>query len=231
MAVAVTAAVFGTTVVVARHGGPAEFLNQRLGEFKQSTSPSFSSQGTRFGLDVSSKRGDLWRVSLNEFEDHPLAGGGAGSFEFSYLRDRRTGLTPKDPHSVEMLMLAGRTGGRGDGGTGGTGGTDDDVRAECAGRLEDAIASGNAARKFQEIIEAQGGNPAVVDDPALLPQAECVEVYYARSAGTILVVEPRAIGRAVVQMGGGRQQVDDVVAFLDALNGDKVLVAAPALPE
>jgi thymidine phosphorylase len=37
--------------------------------------------------------------------------------------------------------------------------------------MEVAISSGRAAEKFQQIIEAQGGNPAVVDDPAALPQA------------------------------------------------------------
>ena len=50
-----------------------------------------------------------------------------------------------------------------------------------------------------------------MDDPALLPQAQEVEVYYARGAGTVLKVEPRTIGRAVVEMGGGRRQVEDAV--------------------
>jgi pyrimidine-nucleoside phosphorylase len=95
---------------------------------------------------------------------------------------------------VEMLVLAGEK-----------------DRAKARQRLEAALANGKAAEAFQKIIEAQGGNPAVMDDPALLPQAEAVEVYYARSAGTILRVEPRTIGRAVVEMGGGRRKVDDVV--------------------
>ena len=95
---------------------------------------------------------------------------------------------------VEMLMLAGRA----------------DRRA-ARRELEEALASGRAARKFQEIIEAQGGNPAVVDDPAVLPQAQQVEVYKAPRAGTVLEVAPRPIGRAIVQMAGGRQKVDDVV--------------------
>src|SRR3954469_13798964 len=43
--------------------------------------------------------------------------------------------------------------------------------------MERAIGTGRAAEHFQKIIEAQGGNPAVVDDPALLPQAAEVELY------------------------------------------------------
>jgi pyrimidine-nucleoside phosphorylase len=84
-------------------------------------------------------------------------------------------------------------------------------RAAAQTELEGCISSGKAAERFAQIIEAQGGNPAVVEDPAILPQAAEVEVYEAPRAGTILRVEPRAIGRAVVQMGGGRQKVDDVV--------------------
>jgi thymidine phosphorylase len=96
--------------------------------------------------------------------------------------------------AVEMLMLAGRA-----------------DRAAARRELEAVLKDGRAARKFQEIIEAQGGNPAVVDDPALLPTAALVEVYKAPRDGTVLEVAPRAIGRCIVQMGGGRQRVEDVV--------------------
>jgi len=116
---------------------------------------------------------------------------------------------------VEMLVLAGEK-----------------DRAKARKRLEEALKSGKAAETFQKIIEAQGGNPAVVDDPALLPQAEAVEVYYAKSAGTILKVEPRAIGRAVVEMGGGRRKTDDVVDptvgfVITARPGQKVHTSEP----
>jgi len=116
---------------------------------------------------------------------------------------------------VEMLVLAGQR-----------------DRAAARATLEAAIANGAAARKFQEIIEAQGGNPAVVDDPSVLPQAREVEVYGAPRAGTILEVLPRPIGRAVVQMGGGRQKVDDVVDptvgfVVSGRPGDKVRKGEP----
>ncbi len=96
--------------------------------------------------------------------------------------------------AVEMLVLAGEK-----------------SRVKARERLDQALESGKAAEMLQKIIEAQGGNPKVVDDPALLPQAEEVEVYYAKAAGTIQRVEPRAIGRAVVEMGGGRRKVEDTV--------------------
>jgi pyrimidine-nucleoside phosphorylase len=78
-------------------------------------------------------------------------------------------------------------------------------------RLEDAVSSGQAIKRFAQMVEAQGGNSAVVDDPGLLPQAQAVEVYRAQSEGVISAVEPRRIGRAITSLGGGRRTVDDTV--------------------
>jgi pyrimidine-nucleoside phosphorylase len=84
-------------------------------------------------------------------------------------------------------------------------------RAAAIETLERAIASGAAAEKFKEIIEAQGGNPAVVDDPALLPQAEAIELYRAPRRGAIAQIEPRAIGRGITALGGGRTTMEDAI--------------------
>ena len=78
-------------------------------------------------------------------------------------------------------------------------------------RLEDALTAGHAAEKFAEVIAAQGGNPALVDDPAALPQAREVVVHPAPRDGVVVQVEPRAIGHAIVAMGGGRQRVGDAI--------------------
>ncbi|MGD0485397.1 MAG: thymidine phosphorylase [Gemmatimonadales bacterium] len=100
-------------------------------------------------------------------------------------------------------------------------------RAAAETRVREALASGKAAEKFQQMVEAQGGNPAVLEDPSVLPQAKEVEVYYAPKGGTVLRVEPRTIGRAVVEMGGGRtkaeDEVDPTVGFvITARPGQKV---------
>ena len=78
-------------------------------------------------------------------------------------------------------------------------------------QMEVAISSGRAADKFREIIDAQGGNPAVVDDPAVLPQAAACELYVAPRRGVVAAVEPRAIGRGIIALGGGRSTMEDVV--------------------
>jgi thymidine phosphorylase len=94
---------------------------------------------------------------------------------------------------VEMLLLAGVAENR------------DDARRE----LENSISSGRAAERFKKIIEAQGGNPGVVDDPGVLPQAAECEIFTAPRRGFVARIEPRAIGRGIIEMGGGRTRVED----------------------
>ena len=103
---AIIAVLVGGGVFVAKRGGPLEFVNQRVEEFKYQGNPNLRPEGTRFGVHVGSNRDDFWRVSLDEGGDHPLLGGGAGSFAPTYLRKRESLESPKDPHSVEMLMLS-----------------------------------------------------------------------------------------------------------------------------
>ena len=84
-------------------------------------------------------------------------------------------------------------------------------RAAARERLENSVRSGRALETFARIIEAQGGNPAVVEDPGVLPQAKAVEVFSAPEGGLVERVEPRTIGEAIVAMGGGRRVVTDSV--------------------
>jgi hypothetical protein len=96
----------GGTVFVAKRGGPIKFVDQRASEFSRVGYPDLRAQGTRFGANVGSNRHDFWRVALDQGRDHVLIGGGAGSFAPAYLRRRKSDETPRDPHSVEMLMLS-----------------------------------------------------------------------------------------------------------------------------
>jgi len=83
--------------------------------------------------------------------------------------------------------------------------------AAARSRLEATIASGDALQKLGEIVEAQGGNPAVAEDPALLPQAPESAVFHASRGGAVTAVLPRPIGHGVIAMGGGRSRVEDTV--------------------
>jgi pyrimidine-nucleoside phosphorylase len=82
---------------------------------------------------------------------------------------------------------------------------------EARRRLEDSVSSGRALETFGRIMEAQGGNPKVIENPDLLPQAKEVEVFRACRDGVVTGIEPRRIGQAIVELGGGRRTIEDVV--------------------
>ncbi|MGH7528516.1 MAG: thymidine phosphorylase [Gemmatimonadales bacterium] len=104
--------------------------------------------------------------------------------------------------------------------------------ADARRRLEESVESGRALESFARVIEAQGGNPAVVQDPSVLPQAGAVEVFRAPRTGTVAVVEPRRIGRAILELGGGRRTIEDeidpAVGFVITVKpGDRVREGEP----
>ena len=105
-------------------------------------------------------------------------------------------------------------------------------QAAARQQLDQALASGAALEMFGKLIEAQGGDRRVIDDPSLLPQAGAVEVYRAADSGTVVGVEPRLIGRAITELGGGRQRLEDIidpsVGFVITVKpGDKVTTGEP----
>jgi len=71
-----------------------------------------------------------------------------------------------------------------------------------------------------------------VDDPSRLPQAQEVEIFSAPRAGVVARVEPRAVGRGITALGGGRARMDDVIDpsvgfVIRARPGDVVRVGEP----
>ena len=106
LAIAAIALVVGGGLVIAREGGPEELFD--TAQLSEGT-PDFREQGSRFGFDLRSGRGDLWRVAIDDFQDDPIAGAGAGGFRNTYLLARdptAIDVQPEDPHSVEMLMIS-----------------------------------------------------------------------------------------------------------------------------
>jgi tetratricopeptide (TPR) repeat protein len=62
--------------------------------------------GDRLLSGLGSNRYDFYRVAVNEFSAHPLAGIGADNFQQQYLRHGHSEETPRYPHSVELRTLS-----------------------------------------------------------------------------------------------------------------------------
>src|SRR5919201_1925126 len=100
-------------------------------------------------------------------------------------------------------------------------------RESARADLKEALTSGRAAEQFGRIIERQGGNPAVMEDTGLLPQATECELFTAPRSCFVSRVEPRAVGRGILALGGGRatmtDRIDPAVGFvITAKPGDWV---------
>ena len=77
--------------------------------------------------------------------------------------------------------------------------------------MRDAINSGRALLKLEEIVAAQGGDAGVVRDPTRLPRARHQETFAAKREGIVRTVEPRAIGYGIIALGGGRRNMEERV--------------------
>jgi thymidine phosphorylase len=84
-------------------------------------------------------------------------------------------------------------------------------RAAAGARVREAIASGEGLDRFRRVIENQGGDPRVADDPARLPAAPRRHVVTAPRAGYVTRLDAGLVGRASVLLGAGRDRVEDPV--------------------
>jgi len=146
--------------------------------------------GTRLGRKMTALIGDM---------SQPLGLAIGNSLEVVEAVQTLQGAGPEDfsQHSVdvaaEMLLMADRAA------------TPGLARAMAERSLHD----GSAWAKFREFVAAQGGDLAAVDDPSLLPAAPIVMELPAPRSGNISLVDPRELGFAVVELGGGRERKED----------------------
>ncbi len=94
-------------------------------------------------------------------------------------------------------------------------------------RYDELIETGAALEKMREIIKAQHGDPRVVDDYGLLPQASHSRPVQASDAGFVQKIDTEAIGHASMVLGAGRARLDteidlSVGLIIEARIGDKV---------
>lgn len=120
--------------------------------------------------------------------------------------------------AAHMLLVSGQT-----------------TSAEEGRRLvRQAIADGSGWAKFRQFIAAQGGDLDYVDRPAQLPVASIQEPFPAPATGFIKRIAAKEIGIASTILGGGREEMDDIIdpavgIVLHHKVGDPVQAGEPLL--
>jgi pyrimidine-nucleoside phosphorylase len=105
--------------------------------------------------------------------------------------------------------------------------TIDEARDIAQRRLLD----GSGYRKFKDVIQAQGGNPQVLDHFDLLPNASGAREITSPRAGYVTVIDAEDIGRASSMIGAGRDTKEDTIdpavgVILEVKVGEKVEAGA-----
>ena len=103
----------------------------------------------------------------------------------------------------------------------------DDAREMAQSRLLD----GSGYKKFKEVIEAQGGNPQVLDRFELLPNATGVREISSPRSGYVSAIAAEDIGLASAMIGAGRNTKEDTIdpavgVILEVKVGQKVEAGA-----
>jgi pyrimidine-nucleoside phosphorylase len=156
--------------------------------------------------------------------DQPLGRTAGNALEVAECIETLKGRGPKDLESLSIELAAWMVH------LAGAAASLDASRA----RVRDALASGAGLERFRKVIELQGGNPRVCDDPTLLPQASETLVVRSERDGRVARLAARAIGHAGMLLGAGRETVDGAidpaVGFVFHKKvGDPVAIGEPIL--
>jgi pyrimidine-nucleoside phosphorylase len=156
--------------------------------------------------------------------DQPLGRTAGNALEVAECLDTLKGRGPKDLESLSielaawMLFLAGSV-------------PNLDAARQKA---RTTLTSGAGLRKLQQVIELQGGDPRVCDDPARLPRARETVDLKADRDGRVAKVACRSLGHAAMLLGAGREtvtsRIDPAVGLVFHKKlGDLVIEGEPLL--
>ncbi len=84
-------------------------------------------------------------------------------------------------------------------------------KKEAVEKLKQVIESGAGLKKFKQLIKTQGGNPDVIDNYDLLPQAKYKIEVKSEKTGYVKSIQTKEIGLACCRLGAGREKVDDLI--------------------
>lgn len=82
---------------------------------------------------------------------------------------------------------------------------------DCRKLAVQRIADGSALQKFRDMIAAQGGDPAVVDDYSIFPQASIQREIRAEESGYVSHMDTQNCGISAMLLGAGRATKEDSI--------------------
>lgn len=133
--------------------------------------------------------------------DAPLGRAVGNALELKEAIATLRGEGPTDLHQLSltlvgiMLVLAGQAG------------HPSHLRSE----MDHALRDGSALLRLRRMIEAQGGDPRVIDEPERLPTAPVIGPATAEKDGWVAAIDAEAVGRIALNLGAGRQRKEDAV--------------------
>jgi pyrimidine-nucleoside phosphorylase len=77
--------------------------------------------------------------------------------------------------------------------------------------LVEIIRSGKGLAKLRELVVAQGGNPAYVDDSSIFPVPAIVEPIISKNEGYVKAIKADDIGIAALVLGAGRETKESII--------------------
>lgn len=199
-------------------GADAILLDVKMGSGAFMHTVAAAQELARIMVDIGNDAGRK-TVALISDMNQPLGHAIGNALEVKEALETLRGGGPPDfvEHCLtvagHMLLLAGKAG---------------DL-AEAKEMVTAVYQNGAALEKFRQLVAAQGGDPAPVDKPDLLPQAALVEPIPAPRDGVIAAMDTAQIGWASVHLGGGRlvktDKIDHAVGFVfPAKVGDRFKV-------
>lgn len=102
---ALAALLVGIVVLFAALGTPWSLAQRAWGSF--TTQPVHTTSLNQRLLTLSgSGRAEAWRIAINDFAQHPVAGSGAGTYQDYWLAHRRSGGNLRDAHNLYLETAA-----------------------------------------------------------------------------------------------------------------------------
>ncbi len=151
-------------------------------------------------VDIGKRSGKKMAAFITDMEQ-PLGNGVGNSIEVMEAIDTLKGQGPADITELSrqlagyMIYIGGQAA----------------SFEEGVEKAERSIKDGSGLRQFRAFVEAQGGDPAITEDPSLFPQASVVLELKANGGGYVSALDAETVGKASQLSGAGRAKKEDPV--------------------